>query len=248
MSYDLKICKICGISKNVDNFPISKQILNKIYYRKQCKPCHMEINKKSRLKHYKKNKNIILEDKRKYYEDNKNIILNKVKIYNSTHKIQKNEYNMSYYKDNKKIMQIRSNIYRKEKRKTDPIYKLRADFSTIIRRALKNNGGSKKKSSIKKYLPYSIKELKLYLENQFEPWMTWENNSNYNTKIWNDNDQSTWTWQLDHIIPQSDLPYYSMEDDNFKKCWALNNLRPLNSKQNWMDGINRSRHGVANVI
>jgi hypothetical protein len=59
----------------------------------------------------------------------------------------------------------------------------------------------------------------LNLEKQFEPWMNWQNHGVY--KNWDDNDQSTWTWQIDHIIPQSDLPYTSMEDENFKKCWAL---------------------------
>ena len=28
-----------------------------------------------------------------------------------------------------------------------------------------------------------------------------------------------------------------MEDDNFKKCWALENLRPLSAKQNIVDGV-----------
>jgi hypothetical protein len=33
-----------------------------------------------------------------------------------------------------------------------------------------------------------------------------------------------------------------MEDDNFKKCWALNNLRPLSAKQNILDGTTKIRH------
>lgn len=64
----------------------------------------------------------------------------------------------------------------------------------------------------------------------------------YDPKTWDDNDNSTKTWQLDHIIPQADLPYTSMEDENFKKCWALENLRPLSSKQNCFEGANKSRH------
>lgn len=40
------------------------------------------------------------------------------------------------------------------------------------------------------------------------------------------------TWQIDHIIPQSKLPYFTLEDENFKKCWALENLRPLESFEN----------------
>lgn len=72
--------------------------------------------------------------------------------------------------------------------------------------------------------------------------MTWQNKGTYNKATWDDNDPTTWTWQLDHIIPQSDLPYSSMEEDNFKKCWSLNNLRPLSSKQNLLDGVYRKRH------
>ena len=44
------------------------------------------------------------------------------------------------------------------------------------------------------------------------------------------------------LIPQSDLPYTSMEDTNFKKCWALENLRPYPAKQNYLDGVYRVRH------
>ena len=73
--------------------------------------------------------------------------------------------------------------------------------------------------------------------------MNWDNWGRFISKKWNDHDKLTWTWQLDHIIPQSDLPYTSMEDDNFKKCWSLDNLRPLSAKQNYLDGINRVRHG-----
>lgn len=76
--------------------------------------------------------------------------------------------------------------------------------------------------------------------------MNWNNQGTYNVQTWDSNDSTTWTWQLDHIIPQSDLPYISMEDNNFKKCWSLNNLRPLSAKQNLLDGATRIRHGDKN--
>ena len=88
--------------------------------------------------------------------------------------------------------------------------------------------------------------LKQHLENQFESWMTWNNWGRYSLDTWKDDDQATWTWQIDHIIPQSDLPYSSMEDENFQKCWQLNNLRPLSAKQNILDGVNKIRHGKIN--
>lgn len=92
-----------------------------------------------------------------------------------------------------------------------------------------------------KYLPYTIQELKQHLENQFEPWMNWNNHGKY-TKNWNDQDSATWTWQIDHIIPSSTLPYTNMEEENFKKCWSLENLRPYSAKLNTIDGATRKRH------
>lgn len=62
--------------------------------------------------------------------------------------------------------------------------------------------------------------------------MNWNNHGVYRSSTWNDQDPSTWTWQIDHIIPQSKLPYDSMEHFNFKKCWDLTNLRPLSAKLN----------------
>jgi hypothetical protein len=72
--------------------------------------------------------------------------------------------------------------------------------------------------------------------------MNWGNRGKFDPKTWDDNDTSTWKWQLDHIIPHSDLPYDSVEDENFKKCWSLENLRPLSAKQNVIDGTLRIRH------
>ena len=106
---------------------------------------------------------------------------------------------------------------------------------------LKDRKSSKNGESCLNYLKYSVEDLKKHIEGQFQPWMTWENQGNYNFTTWNDNDSSTWTWQIDHIIPQSKLPYTSMNDENFQKCWALENLRPLSSKQNVIDGNRRNQ-------
>lgn len=124
--------------------------------------------------------------------------------------------------------------------------RLRHNVSRLIYIKLKNNGGSKEGKSISNYLPYTIQELKEHLESQFEPWMNWDNQGFYKLSDWNDNDPSTWKWQLDHIIPQSDLFYSSMKDENFKKCWALSNLRPYSAKQNVLDGTQGLRNGKTN--
>jgi hypothetical protein len=161
------------------------------------------------------------------------------KIYSKTLNAQPNqkEKRRQYRVENREKL----NAYDRGRKQRDPAYRLRTLISTSIYKALKNTNSSKNGVSCLQYLPYSLQELKDHLEKQFETWMTWENQGPCN---WNDNDFSTWTWQLDHIIPQSDLPYSSMNDDNFKKCWALENLRPLSAKQNATDGGTKIRHNI----
>ncbi len=127
--------------------------------------------------------------------------------------------------------------------------KIQSNVSRAIRFGITENGGNKGGKSCLNYLPYTIPELKEHLTGLFkhidslgsngEVWMTWKNYGNYRTKTWNDNDVSTWKWNIDHITPQASLPYISMEEENFQKCWALENLRPYSAKQNNLDGDRR---------
>lgn len=125
--------------------------------------------------------------------------------------------------------------------------KIRQYISLYIHRRIRNQFDFKldKQSSCLEYLPYTMKELKVHIESLFEPWMTWKNRGNYNAKTWNDNDPTTWTWQLDHIIPHSTFKYTSMEDQSFQDCWTLSNLRPYSAKLNIIDGASRIRHELS---
>jgi hypothetical protein len=190
--------------------------------------------------------------KKEHYEANKEEILLKQKIDRSNwteeEKIRKAELDKIYHANNKD----KRNANSKQRRQQDPAFRLRNDISGKVRFALQKSGGSKRNQSFKNYLPQSIEELRDHLEKLFshpdnltpngEVWMSWNNWGNYDKKTWDDNDHNTWTWQLDHIIPQADLPYSSMEDENFKKCWTLDNLRPYSAKQNILDGTLRTRH------
>lgn len=157
------------------------------------------------------------------------------KAYASEHKYEKKLYDINYASNNpnyrkeyKLKNRIKINKQNREKLKNEPSFKLRKNCSRAINRMLKLNNSSKNSISILKYLQYSIDSLKDHLEKMFDNNMSWENYGIY--------------WHLDHIIPQSDLIYFSMEDQNFKKCWALENLRPYPAKQNMSDGATRVRH------
>lgn len=127
-----------------------------------------------------------------------------------------------------------------ERKKRDSLeYKLKNNISRAIRGALFTKGLDKKGWAVLNYLPYTMTELITHIEAQFEPWMNWKNHGNINKHTWKDNDPATWTWHIDHIIPHNNFHYTSMEDEAFRQCWALSNLRPLNAKQNIKDGARK---------
>jgi hypothetical protein len=169
------------------------------------------------------------------------------KNYNKAHKIEKAVKDKEYRIQNKEQLSLKQKAYYQsnkskyiernvrneiKRRANDPIFKLRKAISAGIRKAI-----SKRGESFTKYLPYSVQDLKEHLEKQFEPWMSWSNQGVYKVQNWNDNDPSTWKWNVDHIIPHSTFKYISMDNKEFKDCWALSNLRPYSAKQNVIDGV-----------
>lgn len=165
-----------------------------------------------------------------------------------------NAYKIERYKENpgkakndaitwKKNNRDKVNAKQRERIKMDPLFKARETLRSQIKMAFKRRGASKKGNSFIKFVNYTMQDFINHIEQQFELWMTWENQGKYNPKTWDDNDQKTWTWQLDHIKPQSDFKFNSMEDEDFKKCWSPDNLRPYSAKKNVSDGPARVRHG-----
>ena len=233
------ICIICNIEKYTDEYSTSS------LKRKQCKLCIKEKSKmyynnnKTKIKQNKKeyyinNKDSLREKNKNYYYNNKDNLLIKNKEYRNKNKESIKNQRLEYRKNNKQKINKQQYKYEKIKLKTSINYKLKKNISTIIRRCLRF-----KKNSIIKILNYTIDDLKNHLESLFEPWMNWDNYGSYNYKNWKDNDLSTWKWNIDHIMPQSSFSFSSTEDEEFKKCWSLNNLRPYSAKQNVLDGNRR---------
>lgn len=107
----------------------------------------------------------------------------------------------------------------------DPVKKLKHIVGSAVRDALVRRQSSKDGGRTFDYLPYTPQQLKEHLEEQFEPWMTWEN---YGGR----NDSPRKTWQIDHVKPQASYSFMSMDDPEFQECWALENLRPLEKIEN----------------
>lgn len=87
------------------------------------------------------------------------------------------------------------------------------------------------------YLDFTYGSFIVHLESQFTPEMSWNNYGEY--------------WEIDHIIPKQKLRYNSPKDKNFKICWSLSNLRPLEKSANRSrpkDGRDISNIIVENII
>lgn len=230
----MKTCTKCNVEKE------------DIYFRKfryKCKQCTSFDKKEYRKQYNEQNKDSLKEKKALYLEITKDIRKLKRKIYYDNNRDILINKSSNYIKNNKEKISIRQ----KNKYKNNIKYKIRSNISSIIRKSLKSNKSSKQNKSILNVLPYTIEELKNHLELLFEDWMTWENHGNYRIKLWNDKDNSTWTWQIDHIIPHSTFKYTDMECQEFKDCWSLSNLRPYSAKLNQLDGVTRIRHTKENV-
>ena len=88
----------------------------------------------------------------------------------------------------------------------------------LIRYSLKRRN-IKKAGHLKDILGYSIEQLIKQLNKTIPEGYTW-------------NDFLTGKLDIDHIKAIKDFNYDSQDNPEFKKCWALNNLRLLTIKEN----------------
>jgi hypothetical protein len=195
-----------------------------------CKPCEkkkrntpqaQKAQKEQSRAYYQANKEKILKRHKVWKEENRDYLKDYHKNYVIENKEHKRAYDEAYRQANKEKIREKNRSYQKRRRANDPAYNLKCNVSTHVYVALKNQGSTKGGSTFSA-LPYTPSDLVEHLEKQFDETMTWDNYGSY--------------WDVDHIHPQSLLPYTSLEDENFQKCWALNNLQPLEKMANIRKG------------
>jgi hypothetical protein len=206
---DTQVCKKCGIEKPLICFYKHKEMASG--YLSQCVDCKKKYATNYRIENY---------DKVLKYQREKNS--------RPSTKLRLRNWSKKYQTENKEKCNERKERWRKEnpeksrainKRSNDKILKttkgkLHRVFSCAIRRSIY---GAKNGEHWEHLVGYTIDELKTHLEQQFVLGMTWENYGQ---------------WHIDHIIPISVFNFNTYNDIDFKKCWALKNLRPLWAKEN----------------
>lgn len=137
------------------------------------------------------------------------------KYYRQIYKEYFKKYRKEYYLKNKEKMLKQSIDNSKNRRKTDSKFRLNQSISASMRNSLKNG---KNGYHWGKLVGYTLRDLIKHLEKQFTSKMNWDNYGSY--------------WVIDHKVPISIFNFSSFEHIDFKRCWALKNLRPLEKTEN----------------
>ena len=203
---ETKTCYKCNFTGTIDNFPIRPNRIEN-----QCLKC-----KKAYVNEYNKARRAGL------------ITVNKIEIKNGkvTCKICKKNKLLEDFPKRKtkhgyrleckdckrtnlhKYYQEVYNAKRRERKKTDINYKLKANHRLYIHKCIRKFKMIKSKKS-EEYLGCSVFLLKKWLEFQFDEGMTWDNYGSY--------------WTIDHVLPLSKL---NLENPKEHIAFNWTNLRP----------------------
>ena len=229
-------CKSCGNEYNKEYRQANKEKLkeyrkeyrksNKEYYKeyhKEYRQANKEELKERSKEHRQDNKEYYKEYRKEYYQANKERTKEKYKEYRQDNKERIKEYHKEYRQDNKeKIKEYRqdnkerTNEQKKERvrerRKTEPLFKMKCNLRGRTWKAFKNKGYSKT-SRTREMLGVDWEVAKAHIERQFTKGMNWDNYGE---------------WHIDHIIP---LASANNKEELMKLC-HYSNLQPLWAEDN----------------
>ena len=217
----MKQCTKCLKFKEESEFNKCAKNLDGLQYR--CKECQKNAyyqNHKHYLEYDKQRAEKRIEYRQKYdkqyRKDNRELLNQKQKIYyhNNRDKIngltseQRQEKNARIRKW-RQANKDKLNMQKRIRRQTDVTFRLSSNISASIHRSLQRGDRWHWETVVN----YTLQQLKEHLESQFDENTTWDNYGTY--------------WEIDHILPVNTFNYTSPEDKQFKICWSLANLRPL---------------------
>ena len=144
-----------------------------------------------------------------YYQANKSKIIDRVSKYQKDNPSKANEWKKKY----RRTHLVEAAQYKRKRSLEDVSFRLAKNLRNRINMALRN--GPKSGSAVRD-LGCSISQFRLYIENQFESGMSWDNYGE---------------WHLDHVMP---LASFNLEDRsefltacnwlNYQPMWAKDNI------------------------
>lgn len=217
-----KQCPTCKVEKNIEQY--NKNKTSKDGLQRECRECcHNHHNK-----HYQTKKSPRL---------NENLQFNHKICSNCKQELPFEQFNKAKLGrfglsgECKKCLKLRNrdwldntgkewcNQWIKDKKSSDPQFKLKHILRLRLLDALKRNNTTKRHSALK-LLGCSIEQAKQHIENQFKPEMNWKNHGSY--------------WEIDHIKPCASFDLSDVEQQ--QECFNYTNLQPLTISENRSKG------------
>lgn len=205
----MKKCTSCGENKSLGEF--AKRTDGRNGLRSDCRECQGEV-------------------KRKWYENHKEEVKEKTKRWKTENAERVRELCRMRYAESSEVEREKRrkwiinnpekarDIYKRRNTKVRGTIKgrLSSNISTAMRISLRESKGGRHWEDL---VGYTVEQLKIHLGRRFKHGMTWGNYGSF--------------WHIDHIVPISAFNYETPDDIDFKKCWSLNNLQPLEAVDNW---------------
>lgn len=141
------------------------------------------------------------------------------KVWSNNNRQELRKYHAKWRDENREHLNSYYRDYNKKKCASDPRYKLIKNTRTAVWTCLKERNVAKYRSTFQ-LLGYTIEELMNHLEKQFVNGMCWDNYGE---------------WHVDHKRPMTSFNFASVDDEEFKECWKLENLQPLW----WQDNLSK---------
>jgi hypothetical protein len=237
-----KVCSRCGVEKDASEYYANKKYKDGL--RPDCKVCgreykrqwyekNLEREKAARKARYAENSERERADSKAWHVANPE----KAKEYSRKWRLENPEKNKerlkkwlaenpekslaSYKRRRENIEKVRElGRIAAAKRYSSPKGKLSINISSRIFKSLKR--GTKGSRHWESLVDFTVDQLKAHLEKLFKPGWTWEN---YGT-----------VWQIDHKTPIAVFNYERPEDLDFRICWSLKNLQPMDATENRIKG------------
>jgi hypothetical protein len=223
----MKKCSRCGEFKPLTEF--NKRCLSKDGLTSSCRECLYIENAKYRTLH-REDANLRSKLWREQNPEKRKIMLHNNYIKNQEkrksqsrqwrkdhseqHKLNVTKWRAAHPEETKKYSKIAGARLR-----STPKGKLKGSITASISHSLIEK---KRGRHWEDLVGYTYEQLKIHLEKQFTPEMTWENYGTY--------------WHIDHKVPLAVHNYEKASDIDFKRAWSLKNLRPLRAFDNLSKG------------